>query len=589
MPRMKTAPIASLLLGLLVPFSAAFAADCTLEYRFTAQWDAHPRRFEVELLFDAGDRKETQIRIAREWAGVTDFERAARDVRPGAAGVGISEGSEAKKTWKVTHPAGGRVSVKYDLVNDIANVDDGTPIPHRDFYRNMMAASYFHFFGWGALLVPEHLADSVPVPACLTFTNLGKDWSFASSHGEGQSDGVATIRTAASPSDLRSAVYLGGDFRVLRRDIEGRPLFVALRGNWSFDDAKFADAAASVVRAQRAFWDDYDIPYFLVSLLPNHVPTGSNGGTAIEHSFAMHAANDFAVPGPMFYTLLAHEHQHTWIPRRIGTMGSDDDEARFYWFSEGFTDYLTHRVLVASGMWTLADYSKALNEVIGRHDVSRVRNVPNSVVLRDFWKDPDVERLPYMRGELIALHWSQALAARHRSLEDTLRRLKRSQGFENEELAQRPEMFAVNRLESALRKDLGTSVVDRDVASFVDKGDSVPMNAGFLGPCFAGERTTRPRFELGFDPESFKTRTITGVVPGSAAQKAGLRDGSPVLTASVHLDDTDREARIQVKDGEGVKTIKYLPRAAQGVRTWQFRPLPGAEQRSACKRWIEAR
>jgi predicted metalloprotease with PDZ domain len=587
---MKTAPIAFLLLGLLLPFADAYAAaGCALEYRFTARWDERPRRFEVELRFDAGDRGDTQVRIAREWAGVTDFERGIRDVRPGGAGIAISGGDEAGKTWKVAHPGRGRVSVKYDLVNDVANVDDDTPIPHRDFYRSMMAASYFHFFGWGALLVPEHLADNVAIPVCVTFTGLGKDWSFASSHGQGQTGGTARMRTVASPSDLRSAVYVGGDFRVLRREIEGRPLYVALRGHWSFDDAKFADTAAAVVRAQRAFWHDYAFPYFLVTLLPNRLPTGSTGGTAIEHSFAMHAANDFAVPSPDFYTLLAHEHQHTWIPRRIGTMGRDDDEPRYYWFSEGFTDYITHRALVASGMWTLDDYAKALNGVIERYDSSRVRNAPNAVILKEFWKEQDVQRLPYMRGELVALHWSGALAARQQSLEATLRRLKRDRDWEDEDLAHRPENYAVNRLESALRKELGASV-DADVASLVERGETVPMDARFLGPCFTGARVTRPRFELGFDTQSIKTRTISGVVPGSAAEKAGLRDGMALAGGSVRFDDADEEAEIRITESDKtVKSFRYLPRGAQGFETWEFHVIPGAGRESGCERWMEAR
>src|SRR6185503_18986265 len=115
MPRMKTVPIGLLLLGLLAPFAAARATtECALEYRFTAHWDAKPRRFEVELLFDAEGRSQTQVRIAREWAGVADFERGVRDVRPGGGGIAVSEGSEPRKTWKVAHPEGGRVSVKYD-------------------------------------------------------------------------------------------------------------------------------------------------------------------------------------------------------------------------------------------------------------------------------------------------------------------------------------------------------------------------------------------------------------------------------------------------------------------------------------------
>src|SRR5262249_24958113 len=163
------------------------------------------------------------------------------------------------------------------------------------------------------------------------------------------------VAVRASPIAIRSAVYLGGDFRIHRREIDGRPLVIAMRGAWQFDDASFVDATAAVVRAHRTFWDDYDFPYYLISLLPNRFPRGASGGTGLDRAFAMHASSNFAVPGPVFENLIGHEDLHSWLPRRIGSMGAN--EVQRYWFSEGFTDYLNHRLLVASGTWSLEDYA----------------------------------------------------------------------------------------------------------------------------------------------------------------------------------------------------------------------------------------
>lgn len=374
--------------GLLAAAAPAVAApaECALEYRFTARFDDTPRRFEVELGFDAGDRTATQVRVAREWGGVTDFERAIRNVRPNGPGTAVSAGSEAKKTWKVEHPAHGRVSVEYDLANDVANVDAETQIQGHDFYRETIGGAWFQLFGWGALLVPESLPDAEPVEACVTFSGLRKDGAFASTYGDGQVDGVAKMRMRASPLELRSAVYLGGDFRIHRRDIAGRPLIVAMRGDWRFEDAKFVDGAAAVVRTERGFWKDFAFPRYLISLVQNPIPDGSTGGTGLHDSFAMYASKDFEVPGPAFDHLIAHEHLHTWIPGRIGTMG--EEEALRYWFSEGFTDYFTHRLLLASGAWTLDDYAKTLDGVILRYESSLARNAPNTVVATEFWSNP---------------------------------------------------------------------------------------------------------------------------------------------------------------------------------------------------------
>jgi predicted metalloprotease with PDZ domain len=561
-------------------------APCELEYRFTARFDDSPRRFEVELLFDAAARTQTQVRVAREWAGVSDFERAIGDVRPGAAGIAVSPGSEAKKTWKVRHPAASRVSVKYELVNDVGNVDAETPIQQRDFYRAMIGAAYFQLFGWGALVVPESLPDTDPVEACMTFSGLAKDGAFASTYGDGQIDGVATMRMHASPLELRSAVYLGGDFRIHRRDIEGRPLVVAMRGDWSFDDAKFVDTAAAVVRAERAFWNDFEFPRYLISLIPNRLPGGSTGGTGLRNSFATHASKDFTVPGPAFEHLIAHEHLHTWIPRRIGTMG--EHEAERYWFSEGFTDYFTHRLLLASGVWTLDDYAKALDGVILRYESSLARNAPNAVVAAEFWSNPAAQRIPYFRGELVALRWSGAMAARGGSLEETLRELRRDTDATRDEPEARPEDLATNRLVAALRKTLGPAV-DRDVAAFVDAGESIPVTSGFLGPCFHGERVSRPLFELGFDFPSSENRTVTHLVRGSAAEKAGVREGMVLAGWSIYGGDLTKEVELHVQEGAAVTTLKYRALAAHGVEVYEFDPIRHALESSDCRRWIRAR
>ena len=44
-------------------------------------------------------------------------------------------------------------------------------------------------------------------------------------------------------------------------------------------------------------------------------------------------------------------------------------EAAGYWLSEGFTNYLTHRLLLRAGVWTLRDYAAAMNEVIFEGEV----------------------------------------------------------------------------------------------------------------------------------------------------------------------------------------------------------------------------
>ena len=578
------------LAALLLSFTAsalAAAHECKVEYRFTADWNAAPRRFHVDLLFDAGARTETDLGIARQWGPVTDFQRAIRDVRLIAPSGVVSPGRDAK-TWSIDHPPGARVHVRYDVLNDVAGVD-AHALGQVDFFRTMLGATWFQFYGWGAVLLPESIDPEVAMPVCLRFSRLPAGWRVATSHGEGRrARDCVEIRTTASLHELQSAIYLGGDFRVYRREIHGQPLVVAMRGKWGFDDAKLVGTTASLVRAQRDFWGDYDFRHFLVSLIPNRVRSGSTGGTGLFHSFAMHASDDFTVPGPDFDHLIGHEHLHTWIPWRLGAMG--EDEARRYWFSEGFTDYLAHRLLLRSGLWNLDDYAKALDEQILRYESSTARNRPNSWLAKEFWKEPAAQRLPYLRGEMLALHWSAAMSGRGKSLQATLRSLRLPADAHDEAGAGHAKALAVDRLAARLRESLGEAA-DRDIAQYVDEGRTIPIGGDFLGPCFEGRTVERPLFELGWnETATTSSRKLTGLVPASAAQKAGLRDGMHVVGWSIYRGNTAKDVLVQVEDGNGkVTDIRYRPLAAQGIEVYEFHPRPGAASDRACRDWIEAR
>jgi hypothetical protein len=81
------------------------------------------------------------------------------------------------------------------------------------------------------------------------------------------------------------------------------------------------------------------------------------------------------------------------------------------------------------------------------------------------------------------------------------------------------------------------------------------------------EPCTEPAiWDLGFDLDrSTATHRIVGVRTGSAAARAGLRDGQELAGVSVWQGDADREATFWIRDRDGERAIKYLPR--REVRT----------------------
>ena len=73
---------------------------------------------------------------------------------------------------------------------------------------------------------------------------------------------------------------------------------MALRGKCSFGDDKFSYATAALARTHRAFWNDFDFPYYLIALAPNRFVGTSYGGTGLHNAFTMSDWSTFGVPGP---------------------------------------------------------------------------------------------------------------------------------------------------------------------------------------------------------------------------------------------------------------------------------------------------
>jgi predicted metalloprotease with PDZ domain len=194
--------------------------------------------------------------------------------------------------------------------------------------------------------------------------------------------------------------------------------------------------------------------------------------------------------------------------------------------------------------------------------------------------------MPYVRGELLALRWDKALLVRGETLQHVLCSLLLPDEAAEDGSRNRPDRVAALRLVSALRARLGPPL-DRDIAEFVDEGRTIPFTDDFLGPCFAGKTLSAPAFELGFDVSTLQSHITTGVVPGSAAERAGVRDGMRLAEFSIRYDTVDGKVALRVVDAEELRTIRYVPLGSNEIELHEYARLPGASQDPACRRWIE--
>jgi predicted metalloprotease with PDZ domain len=393
--------------------------------------------------------------------------------------------------------------------------------------------------------------------------------------------GTATIRTRDGADRLRHALYFGGAFDVREARIHGKPLYIARRGKWRFDADPFAAATERLIATHRAFWNDFAFDHFVIELLPTNLPQGEWGGTGLVNAFTMYGSRDFNVPGDAFDFLVGHEHLHTWIPQRFGAMGSD--EALRYWFSEGFTDFYTHRLLVKSGFWPLEIYAEALNRKISRYLASPAHLADNRRVAVEFFSGDEVGQLPYQRGEFIALRWHGELTRRgHGGLDPLMRGLMLARA--SDESPTTP--LATTRLLERLETLVGDSA-RRDVERFVERGESYPFDGDTLGPCFALEWSTQPaRWRLGLDIKSLATGVVGGVEPDGPAYRAGLRDGQKVLGYGIYRGDVAHDSAVTIRDDDGTpRQIAYRPAEGE-IRVPLYRVVDGARDDDSCRRWF---
>lgn len=568
---------------------------CDLHYRITPRYDLQPRALEVELTYAAGERSESFLRAMPGWAGVNDYASYYGDWVALTTQHQLAQ-SDLPNRWRVTHRPGETVTVRWRVRTALEPGQEDEPQPQTTMYRTQVGDGWFQFFGYGALPSVEHWDDNKRPRTCITLREPRAAAVFGS-FGVGR-DGQAHWRMEGSPAITRHAFYAGGSaWRLLPQTLASGTVVAAVRGRFDqLTDADFARATGKLIDTQRRHWGNELAPMQWVVLTPNHVDKGNYGGTLVHQVAVMHAPDDFRIGGGVFEFLVAHENLHQWFPQRFGGRGEGGvSEVQHYWFSEGFTDYYTHRLLLASGLWTPEQYAQRLTDKVRQYLRSPARTLPVAQIAPKFFVDRDAGQQLYSRGEFLALKWDHALQARgHAGLDAVLRGLMLPAAAPAEQAG---APLASERVLTALQPLLTPAGIDprADVVRHIVEGqpfDFSPNGAkALLGRCLAQVDEVLPVWTLGFDRASIDERQLRGVDPAGPAHAAGLRDGMQIAGASIYNGDVTQDALLQVRDAPGalVRTVRYRPVSARTETVPRWRPLPPAGESAECLRWRAAR
>jgi predicted metalloprotease with PDZ domain len=283
------------------------------------------------------------------------------------------------------------------------------------------------------------------------------------------------------------------------------------------------------------------------------------------------------IGSPVMPSLYAHEIFHAWNVKRLRPIDlwpykyDQEQPTPLLWISEGITDYYADLAEVRGGVINAAGFYSATGEKI-----SQIAELPPTA-LEDAslstWIHPrdGTEYIYYPKGSLAGLLLDIIIrdaSDNRRSLDDVMRELynaayKNNRGFTNDEW-----------WSSVGRAANGKSFTDF-YARYIDGRDPFPWDAvlPLAGLRLARDTLNEPRVGIGTVQDSSGVH-VTEVVPGSAAEAAGVQPGD-LLLAVGGISATDPSWSLKFR-------TKY-------ARSPEGSPLPILVRRDGREQTLEAR
>lgn len=506
----------------------------------------------------------TTLALPERWAGQRDYYKDIRDLKVLTPDVSLQQSKEPHLRT-ILAPTGTLVTISYVLVSGQGAQFSG--------HRAIITSDYFHIIGHNLFATPS-MSQTKSVNISLNWKGFPKKYSFANSFQANQTEQKFSITFET----FKEAIFVGGDFRVHEEKINDKPVFIAIRGKWLFSDKEFTEYLHKIIEGQRKFWNDNDFPYFLITLIPNGQACCSSGGSGLNRSFITYMAADQKI-GPDLAWLYSHELFHTWNGEKIRRASPED---RYYWFSEGLTNYYARLLNLRAGLINLQDYVDHYNNAIYEYYFSPFKNVPNSQVEKDFFNGSGIDKIPYQRGDLLGHRWNLALKKNLMSLDMPMR-----------------DLFAESKTKGTLvSDDVWKRIVARylkggiadDVSRFIDAGEAIVPDAEALGPCVKQQIMEVGWFDHSFDRnKTYDSKRITGLKLDSSGYKAGLREGLQLLDRKI-IYPPYSESEFKIKDKSGTRWIKFYPigNEKREIPVYILDKEKFAKDPKACLEWFGA-
>ena len=366
--------------------------------------------------------------------------------------------------------------------------------------------------------------------------------------------GEGNVETVAPAQQLAFTFYGAGPFRTYKADPDGRLKVYALSAS-PFEMQELTGRIGRLYDYMAGFFGDDEGEY---RVFARQHPYEGRGGTALPRSFTFgyHAPSNPTVDE--LHGMLAHEIAHGW-PSMQGEHGETA------WYSEGAAEYYSLVLSRRSNVLEESEFLDQLNERALAYYAHPFRNLTNEEAAKRFWSDPFVQQVPYGRGFFYLAQTDAAIRSAsggRRNLDNVVLALR-----------ERQEAGGSHGIADWLRlvgAEIGTEQAERDYRR-MESGQTITA-AGVYAPCYVAVREPVRRLELGFARRSINEGKVRDLEPGSAAARAGVKEGDRILD-STDVSEVARDPQKQMelvveRDGER-HAIAYLPRG-ELVEAWRF-------------------
>ena len=413
--------------------------------------------------------------------------------------------------------------------------------------------------GHAFLLLPR-FSDAVPARVRFHLGKLERGAEAASSFGFG-----AEVVTTATSEELAHAAYVAGKLwlETPARDapaLETQKSLVVLGAPPMDTRTAYTFSMAALGAVDRLFLGEPREPIaapepFSVLLVAEPGLGRAHDGAYLTRSLGLWFDAGRGLD-PALQLVIAHELVHRFLGGTVRLVEPDGRDAA--WFTEGFTVHFARRVLLEGGFVRPADLLVDVRRTLGDPVPGEDRAPPD-----------------YRRGAVWAAYFDAAV--RHasgglRPLDEVARALVTRARVEGR------ARLPVSALREALEHELGPAGA-ADFDALEARPDApVDLPEGAFGPCFKrlGRETTT--FELGFDRRSLRGNPamLQGLVEGSAAERAGVREGALVLSSKVPEPEAalrrGAEVELLLAHGRAGKRVRYRPVVKKQTATWEVAP-----------------